>query len=265
MDYPNDLNLTEQNYRSHWAYGSTDMKNWRDGYRWFLDGRQTRSSTPSQALGTLAHCLLLEPEKFEERYFGWQEKTRTTKAYKILKEQNLSKIGVTASLYDQAQRLIRPFSSSDILKKARKEVILSGVNFCELAIKGRLDAVYENLIFDFKTTRNLNKFAYSCVDYMYHLQAYHYKSLMPKPSKYYILAVDTVNFHADIFEISGDTLDAGEKEWRNACKKAWSTTKQNENQADVLKPAPEEVLPYDLTHPKLLTLPNYYLTRLEGE
>ncbi len=59
-----------------------DIKSPSDYYRYFVACTHTRERTKAMLFGTLVHCLVLEPDRFDAEFVMCDVSTRNTKAYK---------------------------------------------------------------------------------------------------------------------------------------------------------------------------------------
>ena len=81
------LSLTEKEYRDNPAVSNSDLNYYRkfglDAYRLYKEkGIGKIQETEPMKLGTLIHCLILEPDKFNERYYVFDGETPTTQQMK---------------------------------------------------------------------------------------------------------------------------------------------------------------------------------------
>ena len=160
--------------------------------------RSPQAPTEPQALGTLVHCLVLEPQAFDARYAVGPEAARNStewrgwsKAYRPgvigLKPSELGPARLMAmqvrSLPEVAHLLAEGEPEVSIFW--REPVVLDDDTRHVLRCKARADWAHaqpgragqrRTILMDLKTTRDASPrgFARSCFEYGYHLQAAHY-------------------------------------------------------------------------------------------
>jgi exodeoxyribonuclease VIII len=149
-----------------------------------LDDRQ---ETEAMALGSLVHCLLLEPEKVDERYAVAPICDRRTKEGKAIwadfSERMNGQTVLKQETFDEAVCIAAGLfcneTASQLLSaKAYKELTLT-FDWDGTPCKSRLDYLSANagIIFDIKTTQNAHpdEFAKSVASFGYHRQASFYR------------------------------------------------------------------------------------------
>lgn len=118
-------------------------------------------------VGSLTHCLTLEPDRFAERYAVFEGAFReNTKAYQTWEWKNPGKEPVKPLEYEQAARVADAVRSNghakSLLDAIQPEVSL----FCEdhgVQCKGRVDGLEAGLLIDLKTTTNVEMNAFGRV------------------------------------------------------------------------------------------------------
>lgn len=154
-----------------------------------MDGLMERDETPALAFGTLAHALLLEPERTDLRVmpdFGDMRspKRRAQRDEWIAAQPEGSLVCTEADLAQAHEMLAQvrshPVASQAVGAEGRRE--LSMVWQCPdtgLLCKGRIDieAAEKRLMIDPKTTKSAARWSFSAdvAKYGYHLQAEWYK------------------------------------------------------------------------------------------
>ena len=137
---------------------------------------EKKEPTDSMIKGSMIHCLILEPECFEERYFI-VDGTLTAKIKETCLSEN--KQAIRRNDYVDALKIRdNLFKTSDshllVGGEAEKELFytLRGLDF-----KSKLDYLKEGFIVDLKTTADigLRHLSYSVKDYGYCRQAALYK------------------------------------------------------------------------------------------
>ena len=185
--------MTEEEYHNHTSLSASIIKRLvvNDETYEVANGIKTEP-TPAMELGTLVHCLILEPEKFKDTYAVMPKCDLRTTAGKALKadfEQNANgKKVVSETDFDTAMKCVESFKNntvSNLIKKGKPEQKF----FSELdnvPIRGMLDWYDEErgMIVDLKTTQNFaDMFVKECGDRMYNIQASFYVDLLTSLGK----------------------------------------------------------------------------------
>jgi hypothetical protein len=155
--------------------------------------------TEPQALGTLTHCLTLEPDAFDTRYAVGPDVSRATKEWKGWAEATLAgRIGLKPADVEPARQMARSVRAvpevANLLAQGeaevsyfwREPVVLADGTVHMITCKARADwghrqanpttGRHHAILMDLKTTTDASPkaFARSCATYGYHLQAAHY-------------------------------------------------------------------------------------------
>lgn len=179
--------------------------------------------TPAMVLGSALHCLVLEPEKWSERYITAPKFDRRTKAGKEQAEAwELAADGRTHITADQEQAVMAMKSAimshrvaSELLEQTRPEVPVEG-DIEGVQFKGVVDALGDRYAVDIKTTSDASPEAFrrqaSQLDY--HLQAAIYTQLTGKTFKW--IAVESAPpYNVAVYEPTIDSMDAADAYLRN--------------------------------------------------
>lgn len=177
--------MSKEDYLAHPYDGSSDLKMiLQTAADYHQRKSQPKRETDATAFGTLAHCLLLEPDEFDSRYVlqteDWGPLNRNPGA-KLWKEFKAANAGKTVIKFEEALRLKRIFQAAkknqllqQILKGAAKEVTAF---HDELKTKACADCIDTNgIIWDVKTTsKDLSDIdlAWMVFKMGYHFQAVH--------------------------------------------------------------------------------------------
>lgn len=213
MDYSQfQAAVKEQTLRL--SYSS--LKNLLDSPKHFLDYfTQPRKESEAMKLGTLVHCLILEPAKFTERYFIADKPDQRTKigkeSWALSLELAGDKILISGELYEQAESMANAVESHfehHLFEDVTDFEKPFSIEYRGHKIQGIVDAI-GSVIIDLKTTANANpkKFKWSFFDFRYHVQAAIYTLAFPE-RPYYIFAVDA-NCHVSVHEVSQETIALG--------------------------------------------------------
>lgn len=158
--------------------------------------------TAQMVLGSLVHSLVLEPDRFEERFavvpdfsdklsFSYREPSRSDEYKGLLArwtKKQKGKVIVSAEQFQLAQLCsesimeeVGYFMWSDAVRDNPDQIELSVVSKCaetKLRLKGRLDIVLDDRIVDLKTTHDAGNFEMEIDRYGYYRQAAFYQDLL---------------------------------------------------------------------------------------
>lgn len=180
----------------------------------FIDYKlKTRVTTDAMIYGSMVHCLVLQPELFNERYLAIDDseicsqiggaKPRATKVYKEWYEEQLQQAGTRAIVdtddYKNAQVVAWNVKTNRASRKVlslcpdrEKPIEWDFMNF---QFKGFMDGAGSKAVFDLKTCPDAdrNKFQRDIINNSYYLQAamYLYGSGIGAQD-YYIIAADKI-------------------------------------------------------------------------
>src|SRR6267154_5068390 len=189
-------------------------------------------TTPQQLLGKAAHCILLEPQEFENRYFSITEKLdRRTKAgkekWEALHIEHEGKQILTTDMYEQVINIRDSVNSdkyaAEFLKGAQveKSIYWKDCN-TNVLCKARPDIWHANMICDIKTTNDAssNSFQRSMAQYGYHIQAamiqdgiHHIQH--NRITDYVFIAIETVAPYAvGIYILDKESIQRGHDEYK---------------------------------------------------
>ncbi len=220
--------LPEQQYHAlRYASASTLKRgldgNWRKAFAPF-----PRSA--AMLLGSLVHCMVLEPELLEERYAVAPQLDRRTKAGKDawsdFEQEHTGKDVVTQEQWDAAsnctEAVLRHPSSEKLLEFRKEHSIVWYDEESRLPCKARLDlwSQKSSLVVDLKTTQDASPSAFSrqCANLHYAVQAAHYMDAVQvaqngdRPQAFAFLVVETVEpFSTGLYYIEdgSPTWEAG--------------------------------------------------------
>jgi exodeoxyribonuclease VIII len=195
-------------------------------------GNNQPKPTTAQLIGSAVHCLVLEPERFEERYYVCSDKVRRgTKAW--------DSIEISAN----GREILKPDDFAEML--AMRDAVRAHPKACEcldacaaaevsifwrdlksgLACKGRADSlsVEHRVILDLKTCQDASErgFLRDVVDYKYHWQAAMYcdgaKAVTGHDFMFVFIAVEKAPpYGVAVYLISEAFIAAGRKAYRDA-------------------------------------------------
>jgi hypothetical protein len=200
----------------------------------FIDYKlKQRVETDAMVYGSMVHCLVLEPEDFENRYMVIQDdeicasiggaKPRATNAYKAWKEEQLAAAGerIIVDTNDFKNAQIVAFNvrnnraSRKVLSLCPEREKPIEWEFQNFKFKGFIDGFGEKAIFDLKTCPDAQqgKFQRDIINNDYYLQAamYLYGSGIGV-TDYFIIAADKVG-GISVHQLDVHLLEYGMKEY----------------------------------------------------
>jgi len=194
----------------------SSLKNLLDSPKHFLDYfTKPRKESEAMKIGTLVHCLILEPNEVQNRYAVADKPDKRTKVGKEewsnILAANDGKVLVSLDIYQQAESMANAVKSHyefDLFEDITEFEKTFAIDYRGHKIQGIVDAL-GSVIIDLKTTANAapKKFKWSFFDFRYHVQAAIYTLAFPN-RPYYIFAVDA-NCHVSVHEVSPETIEIG--------------------------------------------------------
>lgn len=199
----------------------------------FIDYKlKLRVETDAMVYGSMVHCLVLEPQDFENRYFCLEDseicsaiggaKPRATNRYKEWYAGAIAEAGdkiiVEADDYANAKivaiNVLNNRASRKVLNlcpEREKEIEWDFMNF---KFHGKIDGIGPKAIFDLKTCADAdnNKFQRDLINMGYYLQAAMYMYGSGGSQDYYIIAADKVG-GVSVHQLDVHLLDYGMKEY----------------------------------------------------
>jgi PDDEXK-like domain of unknown function (DUF3799) len=217
--------------QSHLSYSS--LSSFKSSPKDFIDYKMGRKEqTDAMIYGAMVHCLVLEPEDFDNRYHCLDDadicnqiggaKPRATKAYKewkaVAEQEANGRILVETDDYTHAKivaaNVLNNDASRKVLSKCPKRELPVEWDYMNFKFKGFIDGIGDNAIFDLKTCPDANpkKFTREIYDRGYYLQAAMYIFSQPEPKPYYIIAVDRKG-GVSVHGLDERLIDSGMKEY----------------------------------------------------
>lgn len=199
-------------HEGHLSFSS--LKCFKESPSSFIEYKLAKKE-PSDAMlfGSMLHCLVLEPQDFENRYLCLEDqdicaqiggaKPRATKAYKEWYQVTISEAG-DRTVVDTNDYLSAKIIASNVHhNRASAKVLNLGWyhetpvdwEFKNFMFKGFIDGKGDKAIFDLKTCADANptKFQREIISNSYYLQAAMYLYAVGENLPYYIIAVDRKN------------------------------------------------------------------------
>ena len=162
--------------------------------------------------GWLLHCLLLEPEKFDQQIFV-DVQSKNSKAYK----EAVAEHGTvyTAKEKSDAERLADAVLKNEqalrLLDNSQYEVPIIG-QVMGMPFRGKADILSKNGICDIKTCSDIKAFPYSARKYGYDIQVYLYCQLFNvQYFDFKFLVVDKSTLDIGIWDCSEEFYLSGEE------------------------------------------------------
>ena len=193
-----------EEYHNQRAIGSsllrTFMKSKAQFWNLWLNGDSKK--TDALRIGSALHCLVLEPEKFNDGFaVGPEGVNRRTKVWAQFCEDNEDKETLTADqmvlVKGMANSIKASGLASGLLEGSHKEQSARVKLTNGMTIQCRPDAIKQNAVIDIKTCCSVNKFNYEVKSFGYHVQAAFYyfilRNIMPEEyenADFYFIAVD---------------------------------------------------------------------------
>jgi hypothetical protein len=196
---------------------------------WLLKGGQTIPSK-NMELGTLAHCKLLEPKSFGNKFLICDEDKRTNK-FRAFRDSNKDKIILTTSVVEDSNKMIATLKNAvknsdnpelikitKIMTHGKKEEVIAYEEneYNKFIYRIQPDVYYENSIIDYKTTSReyvtLDMWQNTIVDYGYDVQAGFYAKVLeltrgnPIDTFYHIVQSTIPPYLCSFFTLSDKVL-----------------------------------------------------------
>ena len=199
-----------------------------------------RKESPALTFGSLYDCMLLEPEKVDDRFYVLDDteicaeiggkNPRATKKYKEWKAEQDSngKTIVGEADWNMAVDMINRLDVSEVVNPDTGELVpvrqfLSGnpqheINswIGEVPVRGFLDVSGDGFITDSKSTRSIHGFRYDVNSFCYDIQAYIYTQVMGTNDFYWVVQEKTKPYLCGVYKASEQTLKSGERKFWSA-------------------------------------------------
>jgi hypothetical protein len=192
--------------------------------------------TAAFTFGRAAHCLLLEPEAFDSRYYAIDDtekceeiggaRPRTTKKYKewlepILednKHRDLLSLDDMQTLQDMVDKARSYPQVRDLIDSAKKREVIYQKTLLGVPCKIKVDAINTgNFILDYKTSKDpatLFNFAKTVRNYHYDRQGAFYCDVAGVDSFWFLVQEKTYPYTVCLAELSSDSLEEGRRKYQ---------------------------------------------------
>lgn len=221
------IKISNQEYRASEGLSATDLKDILRSPIRFKEGIRKSIGESAQArmdLGSAIHCLIIEPETFEDTFFVMPDLNLRTKADREerdrLLEVHSDKTLITASAYLQAKEVAESVCSTHIgnlFKNGYGEYsyysTIDGVK-----VKCRPDFYFKDkgLIIDLKTTKEFGatpeEFSRTATHLQYYLQASLYLKITGAKKFIFVAVEIEPPYCIGIYELDSYALELGDKE-----------------------------------------------------
>lgn len=229
------------NHESWLSFSS--LNSFRESPKDFIDYKfKEKKTTDAMLFGSMVHCLVLEPDDFENRYAVLDDqdicvqigglKPRSTNKYKEWKEVFLAEIGkrepITQENYQYAKiiagNVLHNRASRKIFAQLNKREHPIEWEYKNFKFKGFIDGMSDVIVLDFKTCASAKpkKFQRDIVEKGYYLQAAMYLTGIGIMLPYYIIAADKKG-GVSVHKLHNHLIEHGLKEYEmlldqfNAC------------------------------------------------
>lgn len=175
--------------------------------------------TPAMVVGSLAHCLVLEPEAFRDQFAVAPEVNKRTNSGKAIWEaftlENADKTVITEDQYHQATKIADAVSrhrkATRILAGKQAEQAIEGTIY-GMQFKGVADALGNDAVVDLKTTQDASPdgFRRAASNFDYHLQAAIYGHLTGHLPFYWVAVESAAPFNVAVYQPTPESLDAAD-------------------------------------------------------
>ena len=206
---------------------------------------QLKKESDSLTFGSIYDCLLFEPEKFDERFFIFNDdeiiasiggkNPRATKQYKEWKEGVMSgstkKQLVSIDDHNMAVDMIIRLEECGL-----RDTYLSGdfqVEFNsfigEVPVRGFLDVKNEHFITDSKSTRSISGFGRDVYTFGYDIQAFIYTSVFPGREYFWVAQEKSYPYLPALVRASEETIQRGGRKFEDAVNRIQSYLMSDES------------------------------------
>jgi hypothetical protein len=185
--------------------------------------------------GSAFHCMVLEKEKFNERFFVFDdtekckeiggERPRSTKKYQEWKTQLLTQNSGKKELNNEDyndilscyQRIMSIKNCRELLTHGLSETIFHS-EILDVNVKGKMDYVnIDNYVVELKSMKEAPtpfNFSMNLKNYSWDRQAAFYMDILKVPSVFFIVVEKTAPFNVGVYEITEEKLKRGRENYR---------------------------------------------------
>lgn len=183
------------------------------------DRDRIKVPTDAMMLGSALHCAFLEPELMPSKVVRWEGGTRRGKAWDGFRADHPDQIILTPPMHDKLIGMVRALRAHPVVRKWSNQIEQTEVSAIGdvygLRMKGRVDALTPDPIFDLKLTRSTDPrtVANTIMEFGYHIQAAIYTHTQMFDRNRMILAMveDKRPYDVVPYELSPQWLRLGER------------------------------------------------------
>lgn len=198
-------------------------------------------------LGTYFHHLILEPEVFHSQYRVCDIKSRNAKAFKEFCRENVGYTCITITEMNKLQLMSEGLNRHSNQNYNANDLIANCTSFEKVALwndrdfnyelKGRIDGVSNDYLFDLKTTSDCKEFRKSFYHFGYDYQAAFYLDGYNQASGknikdfYFVVSETSDNSSHDciVVKLKEETLNLGRAKYKDHLNKLKSIIDSNVN------------------------------------
>lgn len=227
--------ITNEAYHADAAIGSTTLKT-IDKKSVLHAVNQTIKETDALVFGSALHCLILEPEQFDDKYAVKPVCDRRTKLGKELYaeflEESEGKTIITQEQHTAVHGIAKSLANhplvSNMLQGGESEVsYFADDSFYQVTRKCRLDYFKNGTIIDIKTCTDASPqgFLRSVIKYNYHLQASYYLDTVNMSGEdtakdfVFVAVENTFPYAVGVYKLDQQSLNAGRNRYKAALTK----------------------------------------------
>ncbi|MDQ3096794.1 MAG: PD-(D/E)XK nuclease-like domain-containing protein [Chloroflexota bacterium] len=199
-------------------------------YRFVADGGQKRD-TAALRLGRLAHCAILEPERFAAEVAVWTGGRRAGQAYTTWAAENEGRLQLKEDEHEQLMAMSSAVAAHPaagrILSSVTPGLVLvehtiQWTHKIGIACRSRLDWIdpEAGVVVDLKTAREATEFEFgrAAAQHQYHTRAAFYcdayQAKFGSAPEYYLVAVEKEQPYAvAVYRVGEDALDVGRRSY----------------------------------------------------
>tara|TARA_R110000751_G_scaffold153645_1_gene258712 strand:+ start:2795 stop:3541 length:747 start_codon:yes stop_codon:yes gene_type:complete len=200
-----------------------------------------QTQTKAMVEGSYFHTSILEPKKLKDFQIV-DVASRSTKAYKEAVGENdillLEKEKIHLDkLIDKMQSNLEMFD--EIYKKGNKYEVPEVSQIMGNTWKGKADILTDEFVIDIKTTNDISKFYWSCMNFNYDSQSYLYQRMFNRPLRFFV--IDKQSFQLGIYDCSPNFIEGGKNKVEKATE-VYNKFFSNEKSYDINNYIHKEVL-----------------------
>lgn len=250
------------------SFDSSPFSYWN---RYILVNPENNKKSAAMVFGSLCHCLVLEPQKFDLEYFVSDvRRDARTSAYKDILDVAGTRMVISSSEYERAKKVTE--SALKVMQAEGFTDLVPEISYFyegrgfATKVKARFDAwsPSRQAIIDLKTSQDLPDYSQvvrTILNFKYHWQVAFYmdihKAVCGKIPKdfYFVFAQTEFPYASVVYKVGKDFINAGRDEYRKA----------HGLLAEALKNKKEENFPRIVSQKRVLELPHWYANKSKYE